>query len=643
MSLASVLLATSGPLPNNPTYASGAQTLTATTPLGTLFVDGISAASVAANSRVLVDQQIDARQNGTYTITTAGSPSVAWVLTRATDFNQAAMPVSAGTTVAVQTGTGATLNQGNTRRLLSTVNNVDPLTDSVNWIDVYLAAAGVLPNSPTYSSGAQTLTAGSNAALVVDGVTLAATGLRILVPFQADGRQNGIFTVTTVGSGAAPWVLTRATDFNQAAMPKPAGLAVFVYNGAGGTANSGSVWRLSDKVANVNPLTDTVTWDLLSGGASSDSRGIRVISSGLGIDPTYLTNGIVQLESSSRFSYTGQTLELATVTPAFGGTGQTTYTVGDILTATGATTLSKIASGTAGEYLRGTGAASAPVWSTLTLPNAATTGDILYATGSNAIGNLAAVATGSVLLSNGTTTAPVYGQVDLSTGVVTGALPIAHGGTGQTAKQAAFDALSPLGNLGGLVTWSSGHNVQQTPGSDTQVLIMDSTQTNGLRWGVQTRYCFVGYSTVVTTPYIANSNQYYYIGNSASGHVTSAPSSNIGKDYLTTVGFRIPYLPTSVVVTWVTSGVYAVAVTSDTVTIRLYYTNPALSSSAAPVQAGSATFTSGTQPNNGTFTVTSGSFAGANGFSVWTIVLDTTTGGAAAKGFSFNGDITFIV
>jgi len=85
--------------------------------------------------------------------------------------------------------------------------------------NVRVATTAILPNTPTYANGASgvgaTLTAGSNIAFpAVDGVTLIAND-RILVKNQAAPAQNGIYTLTTVGNGGAPWVLTRATDGDQ--------------------------------------------------------------------------------------------------------------------------------------------------------------------------------------------------------------------------------------------------------------------------------------------------------------------------------------------------------------------------------------------------------------------------------------------
>lgn len=116
---------------------------------------------------------------------------------------------------------------------------------------------------------------------------------------------------------------------------------------------------------------------------------------------------------------------------ASGGTGLSSYTIGDLLYASASTTLSKLVDVAAGSYLRSGGAGAAPLWSTLTLPNAATKGDLMVATANNAIGSLADAATGNVLRSGGVGSLPAYGKVDLATDV-TGAIGPTSGGTGQT-------------------------------------------------------------------------------------------------------------------------------------------------------------------------------------------------------------------
>ena len=52
--------------------------------------------------------------------------------------------------------------------------------------------------------------------LIIDGINVA-VGQRILVWQQSISSQNGIYTVTNVGTSLTPWVLTRATDYNNSA------------------------------------------------------------------------------------------------------------------------------------------------------------------------------------------------------------------------------------------------------------------------------------------------------------------------------------------------------------------------------------------------------------------------------------------
>lgn len=64
---------------------------------------------------------------------------------------------------------------------------------------------------------------------------------------------------------------------------------------------------------------------------------------------------------------------------------------------------------------------------------------------------------------------------------VTGTVAIANGGTGQTAKAAAFDALSPLTTKGDTIAYSTT-NARLAVGADGTVLTADSTQTLGVKW-----------------------------------------------------------------------------------------------------------------------------------------------------------------
>ena len=100
--------------------------------------------------------------------------------------------------------------------------------------------------SATYNNGSSgvgaTLTnAGTQVALVIDGVTVSVND-RVLVYQQTTQTQNGIYVVTSVGSGSTNWVLTRSSDANTYVINNAAGLSegstVFVQQGATGAGET---------------------------------------------------------------------------------------------------------------------------------------------------------------------------------------------------------------------------------------------------------------------------------------------------------------------------------------------------------------------------------------------------------------------
>jgi hypothetical protein len=104
-------------------------------------------------------------------------------------------------------------------------------------------AATTADLSATYSNGSSgvgaTLTAGSNGAITIDGVSLSVDD-RVLVKDQSTAAENGIYRVTTQGDGSTAFVLTRATPEDQ---PEEltGGAFVFVEEGTA-NANNGYVF-----------------------------------------------------------------------------------------------------------------------------------------------------------------------------------------------------------------------------------------------------------------------------------------------------------------------------------------------------------------------------------------------------------------
>lgn len=68
-------------------------------------------------------------------------------------------------------------------------------------------------------------------------------------------------------------------------------------------------------------------------------------------------------------------------------------------------------------------------------------------------------------------------------GGTTGTLPLNRGGTGQTTKTAAFDALSPTTTKGDVIASDGTNNVRLGVGADGLILKADSTTATGLAWG----------------------------------------------------------------------------------------------------------------------------------------------------------------
>ncbi len=171
-----------------------------------------------------------------------------------------------------------------------------------------IAAAGLHYHAPvrveepgnltaTYNNGSSgvgaTLTNSSTqTALVLDGVAMN-LGDRVLIYEQTNAYENGIYTVTNVGSGSTNWVLTRATDANVYAPSDPGSLgqgdAFFVLEGNTG---AGELYVMNPQ-GSITFGTTSITFTQVASTA--------VFTAGSGIDLTGTTFSIdntVQLKPS---------------------------------------------------------------------------------------------------------------------------------------------------------------------------------------------------------------------------------------------------------------------------------------------------------------------------------------------------------
>jgi hypothetical protein len=269
------------------------------------------------------------------------------------------------------------------------------------------ATAVALPNSPTYNNGTggvgATLTAGSNVALTIDGVTLTSptdNGIRVLVKNEVSSQHNGIYVVTEAGSGSAPWQLTRATDFDTASAGNISTNAyIFITSGS---TNIGSSWIFS-QLGTVVVGTTPLHFELFA-------------------QPAAYVGG-------TNINVSGQTISLTgTVAATNGGTGQNTTAVGDLLYGTASNTWSKLALGAANKSLVVNGSGTQVEWNAVPLSSAGavsgvlpeanggtnnssyTLGDTLYASAANTLAKLSG---------NTTTTRKFLGQT--GTGAISAA------------------------------------------------------------------------------------------------------------------------------------------------------------------------------------------------------------------------------
>ena len=264
-------------------------------------------------------------------------------------------------------------------------------------------------NLTATASGAgvgKTLTnSGTQTVLAIDGVTLV-FGDRVLVKNQTTGADNGIYTVTNIGSASTNWVLTRATDADNTPTGEVTS-GMFAYVEAG-TANATNAFVLTTTSAITLDTTGLVFTQFSGAGQVIDGlglikignqldvqvgTGIAIVSdtvtlastvAGAGLtfttgvlDVVGTTNRIIVNADSLDISpnYIGQTsiTTLGTITAgtwnsttigtSYGGTGLATYATGDILYASATNTLSKLAAGTDGYYLQMSG--GVPVWAAL--------------------------------------------------------------------------------------------------------------------------------------------------------------------------------------------------------------------------------------------------------------------------------------
>ena len=439
------------------------------------------------------------------------------VLTSTTTTANAALPKAGGT----MTG-NLILNADPTNALQSATKQ---------YVDT-IAAAGIHYHQPcrvettanlnaTYSNGSSgvgaTLTnAGTQAALVIDGVTLSATN-RVMVQDQTNQAHNGVYTVTTVGSASTNWVLTRATDADSYAPSDPDALgegdAFFITEG---TVHGGELDVMTTS-GTITFGTTAIVFTLVS------DAPIYTAGTGLSISGTEFS--LVTPVSSATALATGRTIgmtgDVVWTSASFDGTGNVTGTAtiqaNSVALGTDTTGNYVAAGATSGTGLSGSVSSEGGTFTVTSNATAIAGNNTIVSrngSGNFAAGTITADLTGDV-------TGDVTGNADTATALATGRT---IGMTGDVVwTSASFDG---SGNVTGTATIQAN---SVALGTDTtgNYVAAGATSGTGLSGSVSSEG-----GTFTVTSNATNANTASTIvardgsGNFTAGTVTAALSGN---------------------------------------------------------------------------------------------------------------------
>ena len=490
-------------------------------PANVVFAGPAAGPDAAATFRALVTADlpssgVSAATYGSQAVVPVISVNAKGQITSATNTTINAVTLTTGTISTVPTNGTDIVNK----------NYADSIATGINFHQACRLATTTALAAYTYNNGSSgvgaTITANANGALSIDSV-LTVVGNRVLVKNETSTNEpyNGVYTVTQVGSAGTPFILTRATDFDTAGSGVDQIDAGDFFLITAGTVNANTSWVQQTPLP-ITVGTTAIVFSQFGAAGTTYTAGTGLTLAGTVFS---ITNTAVAATSYGSASAVG--------TFTVNAQGQLTAAADVSIAIAG----SQITSGTidsgriSGSYtgITGVGTLTAGTWNATAIGAAYggtgltsyTIGDIIYASGTTTLAALPDVATGNVLLSGGVGVAPAWGKVDL-TAAVSGTLPVANGGTNATATPTA-----------GAVAYGTGSAYAFTSvGSSNEVLL--SGGAGSPTWSAQSALS-VGTATNLAggiasqIPYQTGAGATSFIANGTAGQVllsagTSAPA-----------------------------------------------------------------------------------------------------------------------
>lgn len=254
---------------------------------------------------------------GTGVATFLATPSSANLASAVTDETGSGALVFANTptltTAVLGSSTATTQSPGDNSTKLATTAYVQAAIFATDIIAACKYATTSALAASIYNNGSSgvgaTLTEVGLGALVLDGSTPSVAD-RVLIKNQVSTFQNGVYTVTTVGSAGVAFVLTRALDYDDS-FEVNLGDQVFITSG---TTLSNTTWTQN---GTENPVmgTNAITFAQTAGpGSYTSGNGIAITGTSIAIDTT------VTVDKTTVQTLTNKTLTSPTLTTPVLGT-----------------------------------------------------------------------------------------------------------------------------------------------------------------------------------------------------------------------------------------------------------------------------------------------------------------------------------